>query len=153
MSRTLNRLLLWSFGLLRWLIWIAALGFLVLEAREVSAQRQLTQITMFAVLFLVASFQMSAARYLVASPDAADAPPVLQSALTMFAASLFSVLDGGIDQLFVSLPGSEGAMAAPQLHLLNWAMNLLCVVLALVSMELFLAALRRLIARFSRHTP
>jgi hypothetical protein len=66
----------------------------------------------------------------------------------MFAASLFSVLDGGLDQLLVSLPGSVGAMAAPQLHLLNWAMNLFCVVLALVSMELFLGTLRRLIARF-----
>jgi len=66
----------------------------------------------------------------------------------MFAASLFSVLDGGLDQLLVSLPGSVGAMAAPQLHLLNWAMNLFCVVLGLVSMELFLGALRRLIARF-----
>lgn len=66
----------------------------------------------------------------------------------MFAASLFSVLDGGLDQLLVSLLGSVGAMVAPQLHLLNWAMNLFCVVLALVSMELFLGALRRLIARF-----
>ena len=152
MRRTLHRLLLWSCGLLRWLIWVAALGFLVLEAREVSAQRQLTQITMFAVLFLVASFQMSAARYLVASPEAAEAPPVLQSALTMFAASLFSVLDGALDQLFVSLPGSLAGIAAPHLHLLNWGMNLLSVVLALASMELFLATLRRLITRSCTHS-
>lgn len=148
MSRTLRRLLLGSCGLLRWLIWIAALGFLLVEAREVSAQRQLTQITVFAVLFLVASFQMSTARYLVSSPDAGEAPSVIQSAFAMFAASLFSVLDGVLDQLLVYLPGSVGVMAAPQLHLLNWAMNLLSVVLALASMELFLATLRRLIARF-----
>ena len=148
MGRTLGRLLLGSCGLLRWLIWIGALGFLLVEVREVTAQRQLTQITVFAVLFLVASFQMSTARYLVASPEAAEAPTVVQSAFAMFAASLFSVLDGGLDQLLVSLPGGVGAMAAPQLHLLNWAMNLFCVVLALVSMELFLGTLRRLIARF-----
>jgi hypothetical protein len=39
-------------------------------------------------------------------------------------------------------------MAAPLLHVLNWGINLLSVVLALASMELFFASLRRLIARF-----
>jgi hypothetical protein len=148
MNRLLRRLLLGTCGLLRWLFWVAALGFLLVEAREVTAQRQLTQITVFAVLFLVASFQMSTARFLVASPDAGEAPSVMQSSLAMFAASLFSVLDGALDQLLVSLPGRVGLMAAPLLHGLNWAMNLLCVVLGLVSMELFLATLRRLIPRF-----
>ena len=148
MSRALRQLLLWSCGLLRWLIWVGALGYLLLEAREVAAQRQLTQITVFAVLFLVASFQMSTARFLISGPDPGEAPTVLQSALAMFAASLFSVLDGALDQLLVFLPGGVGGTAAPLLHLLNWAINLLCVVLALASIELFLATLRRLIARF-----
>lgn len=148
MSRPLRQLLLWGCGLLRWLIWIVALGFLLLEARELTAQRQLTQITVFAVLFLVASFQMSTARFLVTGPDAGEAPIVLQSALVMFVASLFSVLDGALDQLLVSLPGGIGAMATPLLHVLNWGINLLSVILALASIELFFATLRRLIARF-----
>jgi hypothetical protein len=148
MSRALRWLLLWSCGLLRCLIWVVALGFLLLEARELTAQRQLTQITVFAVLFLVASFQMSTARFLVTGPDAGEAPAVLQSALVMFAASLFSVLDGALDQLLVVLPGGAGGMAGSVLHVLNWAMNLLCVVLALASIELFLGTLRRLITRF-----
>ncbi len=154
MSRPLRLLLRGSLGLLRLLLWVVGLGYLLLEARELSAQRQLTQITIFAVLFLVASFQMSLARYLVSSPEAAEATPVLQSALAMFAASLFSVLDGGLDQLFISLPmvislqGSAGGLVMPLLYLLNWAMNLLCVVLALASIERFLASLHRLILRF-----
>jgi hypothetical protein len=148
MSRALRQLLLWSCGLLRWLIWVGALGYLLLEAREVAAQRQLTQITVFAVLFLVASFQMSTARFLVTGSDAGEAPTVVQSSLAMFLASLFSVLDGALDQLFVSLPGSVGGMAAPLLQVLNWGINLLSVVLALASIELFFASLRRLIPRF-----
>jgi hypothetical protein len=148
MSRGLRQLLLWGFGLLRWLIWVVALGFLLLEARELTAQRQLTQITVFAVLFLVASFQLSTARFLVTGPDAGEAPAVLQSAMAMFAASLFSVLDGALDQIYVLLPAGAAGSAAPLLHLLNWAVNLFCMVLALASIELFLATLRRLIARF-----
>lgn len=148
MNRPLRLLLRGSWGLLRLLLWIVGLGYLVFEAREVTAQRQLTQITVFAVLFLVASFQMSMARYLVSSPDATEATSVLQSSLAMFSACLFSVLDGALDQLFLSLPGGAGGLVMPVLFLLNWAMNLLCVVLALASIELFLASMRRLILRF-----
>ncbi len=148
MSRALRQLLHWSCGLLRVLIWGVALGFLLLEARELTAQRQLTQITVFAVLFLVASFQLSTARFLVTGPEAGEATTVLQSALVMFVASLFSVLDGALDQLLASLPGGVEGMAAPLLHVLNWAINLLSVVLALASIELFFSTLRRLIPRF-----
>ena len=44
------------------------------------------------------------------------------------------------------MPGSVAGLALPALYLLGWLVNLLCVVLALGSMELFLPALRRLIA-------
>lgn len=148
MSPSLRRLLHWSCGVLRLLLWVVALGYLLLEAREVTAQRQLTQITVFAVLFLVASFQMGLARFLLAVPDGAEATHAIQSSLAMFAASLFSVLDGALDQLFVSLPGVAGGPAVPLLYLLNWLLNLLCVVLALASIEQFLALLHRLIVRF-----
>ncbi len=147
MSHALRRLLRWSFGVLRLLIWAVALGYLLLEAREVAAQRQLTQITVFAVLFLVASFQMSMARFLATDPDQAEARITLQSALAMFAASLFSVLDGALDHLFASLPGGAAGLAVPLLYVLGWSVNLLCVVLALASIELFLATLNRLIAK------
>lgn len=144
MSHPLRRLLRWSFAVLRLLIWAVALGYLLLEAREVAVQRQLTQITVFAVLFLVASFQMSMARFLATDPDPAEARSALQSSLAMFAASLFSVLDGALDHLFASLPGG---LAVPLLYLLGWSVNLLCVVLALASIEQFLATLNRQIAQ------
>jgi hypothetical protein len=147
MSHTLRRLLHWSEPILRLLIWSVALGYLLLEAREVAAQRQLTQITVFAVLFLVASFQLSLARFLVTGPEAAEAAIALQSSLAMFVASLFSVLDGALDHLFAALQGGGPGPAAPLLYLLGWVVNLLCVVMALASLELFLALLRRLIPR------
>jgi len=146
MSRSLLQLQRWSYGILRLLFWVVALAYLLLEAREVAAQRQLTQITVFAVLFLVASFQMSVARFLSATSDPTQARIVLQTSLAMFAASLFSVLDGALDHLFTSVSGSGAGLALPALYLLGWLVNLLSVVLALGSMELFLPALRRLIA-------
>jgi len=146
MSHSLLRLQIWSYGVLRLLFWVVALAYLLLEAREVAAQRQLTQITVFAVLFLVAGFQMSVARFLSGASDPTQARIVLRCSLAMFSASLFSVLDGALDHLFTSVPGSVAGLALPALYLLGWLVNLLCVVLALGSMELFLPALRRLIA-------
>jgi hypothetical protein len=148
MSPSLRRVLRWSCSVLRLLIWVVALGYLLLEAREVAVQRQLTQITVFAVLFLVASFQLSLARFLITGPEAPEATITMQSAVAMFAASLFSVLDGAFDHLFAALPGGAAGLAVPLLYLLGWTVNLLCVVLALASIELFFAMLRRLIARF-----
>ena len=143
MNRTLLRLQRWSYGVLRLLFWAMALAYLLLEAREVAAQRQLTQITVFAVLFLVASFQMSLARFLSAGVDPAESRVVLQASLTMFMASLFSVLDGALDHLLVMLPAGVASGILPALYLLGWLVNLLCVGLGLASMEVFLRFLDR----------
>ena len=82
----------WSIPILRLLLWGVALAYLVLEAREVASQRQLTQITVFAVLFLVANFQINLARYRPC--DHPESQPILEASLAMFAASLFAMLDG-----------------------------------------------------------
>lgn len=147
MSPGLMRLQRGSLYLLRLLLWVVAIAYLVLEAREVAEQRQLTQITVFAVLFLVASFQMSVARFLATAPDPAAARTVLQASMAMFTASLFSVLDGAFDHLFSSLQGGVASALLPALYLMGWLVNLLSVVLALGSMELFLRFLHRLSAQ------
>ncbi|MEI8252122.1 MAG: hypothetical protein WCF98_13215 [Synechococcus sp. ELA057] len=143
MTLAMGRLQRWIYRLLRLLVWIVAVAYLLLEAREVAQQRQLTQITVFAVLFLVASFQMSLARFLSAGVDPAESRVVLQASLTMFMASLFSVLDGALDHLLVMLPGGVASGILPALYLLGWLVNLLCVGLGLASMEVFLRFLDR----------
>ena len=147
MSRALLVLQRWSSSALRLLLWAAGLAYLVLEAREVATQRQLTQITVFALLFLVASFQLSFARYLAQGPDPQDSRRVLQAALAMFMASLFSVLDGAFDYLFASLQQGLASGLLPALYLFSWLVNLLSVVLALGSMEVFLRSVQRWVAQ------
>lgn len=139
------RLQRWSVPLLRLLLWAVALGYLVVEAREVASQRQLTQITLFAVLFLVANFQISLARAL--KPNHQECGPLLQASLTMFLASLFSVLDGAMDHLVAALRDGMSSGLRPAIFFLGWTVNLLSVALALGSMELFFRSLRRLTAQ------
>jgi hypothetical protein len=141
--RTLQR---WLYRLLRLLVWIVALAYLLLEAREVAQQRQLTQITVFAVLFLVASFQISLARLLSSAADPAESRVVLKASLTMFTASLFSVLDGALDYLLTMLQAGVSSAILPGLYLLGWLVNLLSVGLGLASMEVFLRFLNRFMA-------
>ena len=143
-SSFLQLLQCWSYRALRLLLWAVAVGYLVLEAREVAAQRQLTQITVFAVLFLVASFQMGVARFLAQCSEPLWARGTLHASLAMFTASLFSVLDGAFDFLFASLQGVAASPFLPLLYLLGWGVNLLSVVLARASMETFLRILQRL---------
>lgn len=114
----------------------------MLEAREVATQRQITQITVFALLFLVANFQINLARHL--GSDHKESLSILQASLAMFIGSLFSVLDGALDYLMASLPGGLPAGLLPVVFVLGWGVNLISVALALGSMELFLGSLRRL---------
>jgi hypothetical protein len=132
----------WSLPILRVLLWLVALAYLMLEAREVATQRQITQITVFALLFLVANFQINLARHL--GSDHKESLPILQASLAMFIGSLFSVLDGALDYLMASLPGGLPAGLLPVVFVLGWSVNLISVALALGSMELFLGSLRRL---------
>lgn len=138
MTRRLQR---WSLPFLRLLLWLVAIAYLLLEAREVASQRQLTQITIFAVLFVVANFQINLARSL----DAGDAEvtPLRNASVAMFIASLFSILDGGMDYLFASFGRGLPSPFLSAFYLLNWTVNLFCVALALSSMEAMLGSLRR----------
>lgn len=132
----------WSLPILRLLLWAVAVAYLLLEAREVASQRQLTQITVFAVLVLVANFQINLARHLPS--DHLESKPLLQASLAMFAASLFSMLDGALDYLLASLQGGVAPQLLPAFYLLGWGVNLLSVLLAIGSMELFFSSVRRL---------
>jgi hypothetical protein len=99
------------------LLWLVAVAYLLLEAREVATQRQLTRITVFALLFLVANFQINLARHL--GSDHREAKPILQTSLAMFIGSLFSVLDGALDFLMASWSGGLLAGLLPAFYLLG----------------------------------
>lgn len=144
MGRLLGTLQHWSTPILRVLLWAVALAYLLLEAREVAMQRQLTQITVFAVLFLVANFQINLARYL--GPQQQETRAIVQASLAMFSASLFSILDGALDYLLGSLQGEQAIGVVSTVYGLGWGLNVLCVLLAIGSMELFLSSVQRLIA-------
>ena len=47
----------------RVLAWVLAIALLIAETREVFALRQLTQLTQFALIFLLAQYQLSTAIY------------------------------------------------------------------------------------------
>jgi hypothetical protein len=142
MKRSLLKLQLWSIGLLRLLLWTVAVGYLLLESREVTSQRQLTQITVFAVFALVANLQLNLTRSL--NGDHSLIQPIFQSALAMFMASLFAMLDAASDYLFSTLRQSVSSGVLPTFILLGWMLNILSVALAIGSMELFLRCLRQL---------
>lgn len=135
----------WSLPILRLLLWAVAVAYLLLEAREVASQRQLTHITVFAVLVLVANFQINLARHLPSNHEEMD--PLIQASLAMFVASLFAMLDGALDYLLASFQGGMAPQLLPAFYLLGWGVNLLSVVLAIGSMEVFLGSMRRLIKR------
>lgn len=130
------------YKLLRFLLWTAAGVYLVLEVREVTTLHQLTRITVFAVLFLLANFQIGIARFLI-SREAAEGWLTFQASMAMFTAAMFAAMDGAIDYLIATVQWNPINPFLPVIFLLGWLVNLVSVVLAVASMEIFLRVIAR----------
>jgi hypothetical protein len=120
-------------------IWLVGAGYLFMEAREVVATRQIANITIFALLFVLGSHQLSTSRLHLSLDRLAVAARCYRCSTLMFLASLMAVFDAALDFLIGSLPASH--LPGPiweSLFVLGWFVNLIAVLLAIRSMEHYL---------------
>jgi len=123
-------------------LWLLGAIYLFLEAREVIAREQITSITIFALLFILASHQLSVSKNFLTLEQFRAASRCYKASSLMFSASLLAVFDAALDFLIGSTK-STGSTSALWSFLfgLGWLINLVAVVLALQSMEKFLPLL------------
>ena len=136
---SLMRLVNLSRLLIRIALWVTGAGYLFIEAREVVATKQIANITIFALLFILASHQLNISKLYVSINKLSLATRCYRASSLMFIASLMAVFDASIDFLIGSVsPESFASSILISFFILGWMVNLLAVILALVSMELFL---------------
>ena len=107
-----------------------------MEAQEVVEFRQITNITIFALFFLVASYQASIANFYLLIGKRAIAIRCHEASNLMFLASLMAILDASLD--FAIQFASNNTLATkslPLLFILDWGINLIAVILAIQSIE------------------
>ncbi len=135
-SRHLARL---GLMLTRIALWVTGAGYLFIEAREVVATKQIANITIFALLFVLASHQLNISKVYISTKQLSLATRCYRASSLMFIASLMAVFDASIDFLISSVsPESLASSILFSLFIIGWFVNLLAVILALTSMELFL---------------
>ncbi len=128
-----------SQNLIRIAIWLMGAGYLFNEAREVFATKQIANITIFALLFVLASHQLNVSKTFLQIEKLSLATRCYRASSLMFIASLMAVFDASIDFLISSVPSeSFSSSILISLFIVGWAINLLAVILTLTSMELFL---------------
>jgi len=114
-------------------------AFLFIEARKVVATKQLSNITIFAILFILVSYQLQISRLFIALKKFARASRCYRASSLMFIASLMAVFDAPLDFLFTSIsPESLAPIDLNCLFILGLRMNLMAVIFTHISMELFL---------------
>ena len=89
-----------AFAVLRFLFPIAGFAYLAIESREIFTVRQLSNLTLFFALFMIANFQMSTSRALLRTNKRREGIRAAQIAGIMFVATLFAALDAAIDASF-----------------------------------------------------
>ncbi|HGY5551160.1 MAG: hypothetical protein AB8A30_05525 [Prochlorococcus sp.] len=136
-TRGLTLLIRAFIAVLRPLIWTLGLVYLLTEAREMFDLHQYTSIAIFTVFILVASFQMRVSLLLMRLKNqyAIDA---YRAGMFMFVASLFSMFDAAIDFCIKSLQGDFTEILLAPLFVIGWLVNLSSVILALLSVEVFI---------------
>ncbi|MFL2672074.1 MAG: hypothetical protein ACJ0GR_03495 [Prochlorococcaceae cyanobacterium] len=128
----------------RVLIWLLAFSFLIAEGKEYLKLRQLTHVAVFTLLFFLANYQLNVARF--AKDQLIAARSKLASTL-MFLASMFSIIETGIDQVIASYcttaDGSSIQLSPTAISLcsLVWLAGVVMVILAVASFEEFLPTL------------
>ena len=114
-------------------------GYLFMEAREVVATKQLSNITIFALLFILASHQLSIARVHMSVKKFSLSTRCYRASSLMFIASLMAVFDASLDFLISSIsPETLAPILLFLLFIVGWIVNLLAVILTILSMELLL---------------
>jgi len=123
-------------------LWLLGATYLFLEAREVIVREQINNISFFALLFVLASYQLSVSWYFLTLQHFKSAERCYESSSLMFIASLLAVFDAALDFLIGSIKtGLDMAGLWPFLFGLGWLINLMAVLLAIKSMEAFLPLL------------
>lgn len=125
--------------LIRIALWVAGAGYLFIEAREVVATKQITNITIFALLFVLSSHQRNISTIYFFIGKLSLSTRCYRASSLMFIASLMAVFDASIDFLISSVsPESLAPSILLLLFIVGWVVNLFAVILTLTSMELFL---------------
>ena len=136
---------LWVF-VYRFLIWAVAIGYLVAESRELYELQQFTQLTQFALFFLLANFQLNIARFYKITNKLALAIKLKNESLLMFFASVLAVAEAAIDHTIPAISAGSWQELTPLLgafFVLNWLLNLVMIGLAAYSLERTVGLLSR----------
>ena len=121
-------------------IWSTAGLFMSLETQGVYELRQIYQVTIFALLLLIANYQLNTARYYQFGKKAGKELKAKRASYEMFTAALLAILDAGIDQLIQDSSQSTSylnAMPTSPLFYTGWTINLVSTILAAKSLSNF----------------
>ena len=108
MASTLGQLIAMNLArpsriLIRIALWVTGAGYLFIEAREVVATKQIANITIFALLFVLASHQLNISKVYLLVEKLSLATRCYRASSLMFIASLMAVFDASIDFLISSV--------------------------------------------------
>jgi hypothetical protein len=110
----------WIIHCSRLMIWALAALYLIVEGREITQLRQLTTFSIFAVLFVVGSFQINVSRLLLSVSSRKEASDAYRASIRMFLASLLAVIDGCMDVAISGMTASVTPLLPPRILGLSW---------------------------------
>ena len=122
-------------------VWLTAGLYVAMETQEVFELKQIHQITIFALLFVISSYQLNTARYYQFNKETEKENKTKQASFRMFTGSLLAVLDAGVDQLIQESTQRNSTMLdtpTTAMFYAGWLINLTIAVLVAQSLSSFI---------------
>ena len=122
-------------------VWLTAGLYVAMETQEVFELKQIHQITIFALLFVISSYQLNTARYYQFNKETEKENKAKQASFRMFAGSLLAVVDAGVDQLIQDSTQQNNTMVdthTTAMFYAGWLINLTIAVLVAQSLSSFI---------------
>ena len=122
-------------------VWLTAGLFIAIETQEIFELKQIHQITIFALLFVISSYQLNTARYYQFNKETEKENKAKQASFRMFTGSLLAVVDAGVDQLIQDSTQQNSTMIdtpTTAMFYAGWLINLTIAVLVAQSLSSFI---------------
>ena len=127
-------------NLIKAAIWLTAGLFVAIETQEIFELKQIHQITILALLFVISSYQLNTARYYQFNKEKEKEKKAKHASFQMFTGSLLAVLDAGLDQLIQdSIQQGSTMINTPTtaMFYVGWLINLTIAILVAQSLSSF----------------
>ena len=140
------------FGILKIFAFIAAIAYIAIQTLEIFARREVLHLTIFTLMFLIASFQLSISTYFQDIGSNEHAYRLFGASIIMFCGGFFELVDVAIDHALSDINKYNYNLLISIGSITEYLIALAAIIIAMISLENFRLTIKNWLSVFRQQT-